>query len=103
MHESKHLLLLALAIQDRDEMFLSTFVPTSTARAHISRLDRNQSRISNYTETPIDKMASSVDAKLLKATKFPAEFNQKVDMQKVNLEVMKKYVGSCLAFICSGD
>jgi serine/arginine repetitive matrix protein 1 len=36
-------------------------------------------------------MASSVDAKLLKATKFPAEFSQKVDMQKVNLEVMKKY------------
>ncbi len=37
-------------------------------------------------------MASSVDAKLLKATKFPPEFNQKVDMQKVNAEVMKKYV-----------
>jgi hypothetical protein len=37
-------------------------------------------------------MASSVDAKLLKSTKFPAEFNQKVDMQKVNVEVMKKSV-----------
>ncbi len=37
-------------------------------------------------------MATSVDAKLLKATKFPTEFSQKVDMQKVNLEVMKKYV-----------
>lgn len=37
-------------------------------------------------------MASSVDAKLLRATKFPPEFNQKVDMQKVNAEVMKKYV-----------
>jgi hypothetical protein len=37
-------------------------------------------------------MASSVDAKLLKSTKFPPEFNQKVDMQKVNLEVMKRYV-----------
>lgn len=36
-------------------------------------------------------MATSVDAKLLRATKFPVEFNQKVDMQKVNLEVMKKY------------
>lgn len=35
-------------------------------------------------------MASSVDAKLLKLTKFPAEFSQKVDMQKVNVEVMKK-------------
>jgi serine/arginine repetitive matrix protein 1 len=36
-------------------------------------------------------MATSVDAKLLKSTKFPPEFSQKVDMQKVNLEVMKKY------------
>jgi hypothetical protein len=35
-------------------------------------------------------MASSVDAKLLKSTKFPVEFNQKVDMQKVNVEVLKK-------------
>ncbi|KAK1523613.1 PWI domain-containing protein [Colletotrichum abscissum] len=36
-------------------------------------------------------MATGVDAKLLKSTKFPAEFNQKVDMQKVNLQVMKKH------------
>jgi serine/arginine repetitive matrix protein 1 len=39
-------------------------------------------------------MATTVDQKLLKATKFPPEFNQKVDMQKVNLEVMRKYVSS---------
>lgn len=36
------------------------------------------------------RMATSVDAKLLKQTKFPPEFNQKVDMKKVNVEVMKK-------------
>jgi len=35
-------------------------------------------------------MATSVDAKLLKQTKFPVEFSQKVDMKKVNVEVMKK-------------
>lgn len=35
-------------------------------------------------------MASTVDQKLLKQTKFPPEFNQRVDMQKVNVEVMKK-------------
>ena len=35
-------------------------------------------------------MATSVDAKLLKSTKFPPEFGQKVDMKKVNVEVMKK-------------
>lgn len=35
-------------------------------------------------------MAASVDQKLRAQTKFPPEFNQKVDMQKVNVEVMKK-------------
>jgi hypothetical protein len=35
-------------------------------------------------------MAASVDQKLLRQTKFPPEFSQKVDMQKVNVEVMKK-------------
>ena len=35
-------------------------------------------------------MAATVDQKLLRTTKFPPEFNQKVDMQKVNVEVMKK-------------
>lgn len=35
-------------------------------------------------------MATNVDAKLLKQTKFPPEFGQKVDMKKVNVEVMKK-------------
>ena len=41
-------------------------------------------------------MATTVDQKLLKATKFPPEFNQKVDMQKVNLEVMRKYVSTAI-------
>jgi serine/arginine repetitive matrix protein 1 len=35
-----------------------------------------------------------VDARLLKSTKFPPEFSQKVDMKKVNLQVMKKSVAS---------
>lgn len=35
-------------------------------------------------------MATPVDQKLLRQTKFPTEFNQKVDMKKVNVEVMKK-------------
>lgn len=37
-------------------------------------------------------MAAPVDAKLLRKTKFPPEFSRKVDMQKVNIEVMKKFV-----------
>jgi serine/arginine repetitive matrix protein 1 len=43
-------------------------------------------------------MATDVDAKLLRQTKFPPEFNQKVDMKKVNLEVMKKCVSLSPAF-----
>ncbi|KAG7293330.1 hypothetical protein NEMBOFW57_003378 [Staphylotrichum longicolle] len=39
-------------------------------------------------------MATGVDAKLLKSTKFPPEFNQKVDMQKVNVQVMKKWIAN---------
>ena len=35
-------------------------------------------------------MATPTDSKLLKQTKFPPEFNQKVDVKKVNIEVMKK-------------
>lgn len=35
---------------------------------------------------------TSVDQKLLRQTKFPVEFNQKVDMKKVNLEVIKKWI-----------
>ncbi|KAJ5917836.1 hypothetical protein N7454_010211 [Penicillium verhagenii] len=37
-------------------------------------------------------MAAPVDAKLLRQTKFPPEFSRKVDMNKVNIEVMKKSV-----------
>lgn len=37
-------------------------------------------------------MAATVDQKLLRQTKFPLEFNKKVDMKKVNVEVMKKCV-----------
>jgi len=44
-------------------------------------------------------MATGVDAKLLKSTKFPLEFNQKVDMQKVNLQVMKKWIASKISDI----
>ena len=51
---------------------------------HCSRPPHRRRAVASFV------MASNVDAKLLKSTKFPAEFNQKVDMQKVNVEVMKK-------------
>ena len=51
--------------------------------------------MSTILNSPLDNrffvnMAASVDTKLLRQTKFPPEFNQKVDMNKVNVEVMKK-------------
>ena len=45
-------------------------------------------------------MASTVEAKLIKSTKFPPEFGQKVDMQKVNVEVMKKYGNGEVHWLC---
>jgi serine/arginine repetitive matrix protein 1 len=41
-------------------------------------------------------MATTVDEKLVRATKFPPDFNQKVDMTKVNIEVMKTYASTHL-------
>ncbi|KAI1847338.1 hypothetical protein JX266_006563 [Neoarthrinium moseri] len=48
-------------------------------------------------------MAATVDMKLLRATKFPPEFNQKVDMQKVNLQVMKKWIASKISEILGSE
>lgn len=48
-------------------------------------------------ELGLETMATSVDAKLLKQTKFPPEFSRKVDMTKVNIEVMKKCVAKAPA------
>lgn len=48
-------------------------------------------------------MAETVDQKLLKATKFPPEFNQKVDMQKVNIEVIKKWIAGKISEIIGSE
>lgn len=37
-------------------------------------------------------MALTVDQKRLRATKFPPEFDQKVDIEKVNIDLMKKWI-----------
>ncbi|KAK7606207.1 PWI domain-containing protein [Phyllosticta paracitricarpa] len=42
-------------------------------------------------------MATAADKKLLKQTKFPPEFDQKVDLGKVNRAVMKKQVACWIA------
>ncbi|RMZ92602.1 hypothetical protein DV736_g191, partial [Chaetothyriales sp. CBS 134916] len=48
-------------------------------------------------------MAASVDRKLLRQTKFPPEFNQKVDIQKINVEVMKKWIAGKITEILKSD
>lgn len=58
--------------------------------SYLSRIIACAFPLSPLSSVVFSKMASSVDAKLLKRTKFPPEFNRKVDMSKVNIEVMKK-------------
>lgn len=48
-------------------------------------------------------MAATVDQKLLKATKFPPEFSQKVDIKKVNVEVMKKWIAGKISDILGNE
>ncbi|KAL4882800.1 PWI domain-containing protein [Aspergillus karnatakaensis] len=48
-------------------------------------------------------MATRVDAKLLRQTKFPPEFSQKVDMTKVNIEVMKKWIAGKISEILGNE
>lgn len=44
------------------------------------------------TSTEQDRRFSDKDARLLKSIKFPPEFEQKVDMRKVNLQVIRPWV-----------
>ncbi|KAH8694106.1 PWI domain-containing protein [Talaromyces proteolyticus] len=48
-------------------------------------------------------MGSNVDAKLLRQTKFPPEFSKKVDMTKVNIEVMKKWIAGKLSEVLGDE
>ncbi|KAJ9612437.1 hypothetical protein H2200_004034 [Cladophialophora chaetospira] len=48
-------------------------------------------------------MATAVDQKLLRQTKFPPEFNQKVDMKKVNIEVMKKWIAGKISEVLGSE
>ncbi|OJJ79854.1 uncharacterized protein ASPGLDRAFT_69757 [Aspergillus glaucus CBS 516.65] len=50
----------------------------------------------------LTKMAS-VDVKMLRQTKFPPEFSRKVDMTKVNIEVMKKWIAGKISEILGNE
>jgi serine/arginine repetitive matrix protein 1 len=48
-------------------------------------------------------LVTNVDKKLLRTTKFPPEFDRKVDMEKVNKPVIKKWVADEVARILNND
>lgn len=49
------------------------------------------------------KLTTNVDQRLLRTTKFPAEFNTKVDMKKINIHIIKKWVSDELARLLKGE
>lgn len=49
------------------------------------------------------KLTTDVDKRLLRTTKFPPEFNVKVDMTKVNIPVIKKWVSDEIERILGND
>ena len=48
-------------------------------------------------------MALSIDQKRLKATKFPPEFDRKVDIEKVNIDLMKKWIAQRITDILGDE
>jgi serine/arginine repetitive matrix protein 1 len=48
-------------------------------------------------------MAMSIDQKRLKATKFPPEFDKKVDIEKVNIDLMKKWIANKITTILGDE
>jgi hypothetical protein len=49
------------------------------------------------------KMSLSIDQKRLKATKFPPEFDKKVDIEKVNIDLMKKWIANRITTILGDE
>ena len=50
-----------------------------------------------------NRLTTNVDQRLLRTTKFPAEFNTKVDMKKVNIHIIKKWVADEIAKILQSE
>lgn len=48
-------------------------------------------------------MALSIDQKRLKATKFPPEFDKKVNIDKVNIDLMKKWIADKITTILGDE
>ena len=48
-------------------------------------------------------LTTNVDQRLLRTTKFPPEFNTKVDLKKVNVQLIKAWVGEEIARILKSE
>jgi serine/arginine repetitive matrix protein 1 len=48
-------------------------------------------------------LTTNVDQRLLRTTKFPPEFNTKVDLKKVNVQLIKAWVGDEIARILKSE
>jgi hypothetical protein len=60
-------------------------------------------RRTHTSSTMSAALLTNVDQKLLRKTKFPPEFDQKVNMEKVNVPVIKKWVADEVARILNND
>lgn len=93
-----------------DEAFAEKARPPRQGRiiAHAHARDSIAQHSSNlptvqscYTIAAI--MALSIDQKRLKATKFPPEFDRKVDIEKVNIDLMKKWIAQKITDILGDE
>lgn len=48
-------------------------------------------------------LTTNVDQRQLRTTKFPPEFNTKVDLKKVNVQLIKAWVGDEIARILKSE
>jgi hypothetical protein len=79
----------------------SHFTSASASPKHQTALYLNSHAIARPLR--LVTMALSVDQKRLKATKFPPEFDQKVDNERVNIDLMKKWIAQKMASILGDE
>jgi hypothetical protein len=82
---------------DKQSPTLPLPLPLSTSTPKDAR------RRTHSSSTMSTALLTNVDQKLLRKTKFPPEFDQKVNMEKVNVPVIKKWVADEVARILNND
>ena len=82
---------------DKQSPTLALSLPFSTSTSKDVR------RRTHIASTMSAALLTNVDQKLLRKTKFPPEFDQKVNMEKVNVPVIKKWVADEVARILNNE